>query len=250
MTAPTPPQPAQQQVCGTSYRSGSGRYYDCGRFTGHDGSHLPCPDLPDLAAPSVLQATDSGTAGPDEVYRAAWDRWAAAVDAGASVDEQRPLWDAMNRTLDRAKQIRVLTAGITGSDCEIATPPSSRADGPTADEVEQAEARGWPHEGSLRMARAVGLEPPAEAQQDDERVPIDPYMAWLWATIPSERTPSTAFLAGWHAAVASRPSADTELRRWIEAVLTDLQGIHDSGDVGRALEEPINDLRAALDGGR
>jgi hypothetical protein len=45
MTAPAE-DPRVGEVCGRSFRSGSGRYYDCGRTTGHEGGHAICDPAP------------------------------------------------------------------------------------------------------------------------------------------------------------------------------------------------------------
>lgn len=50
-----------RKVCGRSYRSGSGRYYECSRAAGHTGGHLPWPDpVVPSEPPAETQQDDGG----------------------------------------------------------------------------------------------------------------------------------------------------------------------------------------------
>ena len=61
-------------LCGISFRSGSGRYYDCGRAAGHPDRHAICEPPAQFPA-RAAGADDAPTAG--QVERAARALWQA-----------------------------------------------------------------------------------------------------------------------------------------------------------------------------
>lgn len=105
---------AGAETCGTSYRSGSGRYYDCERPSGHTASHLPFPDLADLAVPSpedtqlaveAVASVELDEPGSGGAYTARAPRQSAEDTVeldGRQLLAQAVAVDAADRELERA----------------------------------------------------------------------------------------------------------------------------------------------------
>ena len=231
MTASTPPQPAQEQVCGERF----GLTGVCDMAKGHppisEAMGWLHGETVRFTVPSVPQATDSTTAGTDM-----WDyathpgdchprkedgTWTTCCRECAGTGVFPVPWinsPAEGRDDPDASCVACKASGRTVVGL-AATPPSSRADGPTADEELAA------HELMASQFRTM--------QQEKEH-------GWREA----ERWQDRAEAA--EAALASRPSADTELRaRVLRLVLS--HGIADTRN-GELFADRLDDLlRAALD---
>jgi hypothetical protein len=154
------------------------------------------------AAPS-----EPPTEAEPEGYREAWDRWASAVEAGATVAEARPLWAEVNAALDRHEQRNSqATCAACGTSWSVA------GDLPT----------------TCLTCNKPNTEPPAETQQDD--VLIAAATALYEQTLAAEHDEQVVEILA--RALAARPSADTEtLPEGVEEIAQQVLATHQRRDI-------------------